>query len=266
MRPHRPCPPAPHRPLAPSPRAARRGGRWPVSLSAVPAREVVGRSGPDRHAARHAARHGWATPPATPTPPATAHAARRLAASGFCSVQVCINTDLRRAAPRTVNCRYWFMTSSQVPSTEMGSGIACPQALCARTRTWAPTWSHLVWPSLIERKAGYPYPDAALIGATRGARGVALTCNESHFYMFIYFEQCKFIQSLMQKNYICAPCHGKCGHSWFKIFKPDFENALKQKKDNFSTLHQHLKGTDFGAGWSPCTSIYCGCKRGTACT
>ena len=52
------------------------------------------------------------------------------------------------------------------------------------------------------------------------------------------------------KKYICAPWHGKRGPSWFRIFKPAFENALKQKKDNFSTLHQTLKGTDFG-GWAP---------------
>ena len=51
-----------------------------------------------------------------------------------------------------------------------------------------------------------------------------------------------------EKKFICAPWHGKRGPSWFRIFKPAFENALKQKKDNFSTLHQLLKGMDFG-GW-----------------
>ena len=51
------------------------------------------------------------------------------------------------------------------------------------------------------------------------------------------------------KKYICAPWHGKRGPSWFRIFKPAFENALKQKKDNFSTLYQHLRGIDFG-GWA----------------
>ena len=52
------------------------------------------------------------------------------------------------------------------------------------------------------------------------------------------------------KKYICAPWHGKRGPTWFRIFKPAFENALKSKKDNFSSLYQHLKGTDFG-GWDP---------------
>ena len=52
------------------------------------------------------------------------------------------------------------------------------------------------------------------------------------------------------KKYICAPWHGKRGAAWFRIFKPAFENALKQRKDNFSTLYQHLNGTDFG-GWAP---------------
>ena len=51
------------------------------------------------------------------------------------------------------------------------------------------------------------------------------------------------------KKYICAPWLGKRGPAWFRAFKPEFENGLKQKKDNFSSLYQHLMGMDFG-GWA----------------
>ena len=51
------------------------------------------------------------------------------------------------------------------------------------------------------------------------------------------------------KKYICAPWHGKRGPPWSRNFKPEFENALKLQKDNFSSVFQTLTGTDFG-GWT----------------
>jgi hypothetical protein len=50
------------------------------------------------------------------------------------------------------------------------------------------------------------------------------------------------------KKYKCAPWHGQRGAPWSRKFKPDFENALKLEKDQFSTIHQFLFGKDFG-GW-----------------
>lgn len=52
------------------------------------------------------------------------------------------------------------------------------------------------------------------------------------------------------KKYICAPWHGERGAPWSRKFRPEFENALKLQKDNFSTMNQFLFGKDFG-GWHP---------------
>ena len=51
------------------------------------------------------------------------------------------------------------------------------------------------------------------------------------------------------KKYICAPWHGQRGAPWTRKFKPEFENALKMQKDNYSSVHQWLFGKDFG-GWT----------------
>ena len=52
------------------------------------------------------------------------------------------------------------------------------------------------------------------------------------------------------KKYKCKPWHGQRGPFWERTFKGDFENALRDQKDNFSNLHQYLFGKDFG-GWAP---------------
>ena len=51
------------------------------------------------------------------------------------------------------------------------------------------------------------------------------------------------------KKYKCAPWHGQRGPTWERIFKNDFENALRNEKDTFSNLNQYLFGMDFG-GWA----------------
>ena len=52
------------------------------------------------------------------------------------------------------------------------------------------------------------------------------------------------------KKYKCKPWHGQRGPFWERTFKGNFENALRDQKDNFSNLHQYLFGKDFG-GWAP---------------
>ena len=51
------------------------------------------------------------------------------------------------------------------------------------------------------------------------------------------------------KKFKCYPWHGQRGPSWERYFKPEFENAIRDVKDNFSNLHQWLFGMDFG-GWA----------------
>ena len=50
------------------------------------------------------------------------------------------------------------------------------------------------------------------------------------------------------RKYKCKPWLGARGPTWVRGFKPAFENALKGEKDQFSSIHQFLNGTDFG-GW-----------------
>ena len=50
------------------------------------------------------------------------------------------------------------------------------------------------------------------------------------------------------KKYKCYPWQGQRGPSWERYFKPEFENAIRDVRDNFSNLHQWLFGMDFG-GW-----------------
>ena len=57
-------------------------------------------------------------------------------------------------------------------------------------------------------------------------------------------------QNYDAKKFICAPWHGARGPKWIRYFKPNFENALRREKDQFSSLHQLLEGLDFG-GWHP---------------
>ena len=68
------------------------------------------------------------------------------------------------------------------------------------------------------------------------------------------------------KKYICGPwLHARTGGPWELVFKPAFLDALRGKKDNFSSLFAHfVTETGVGAAHGPAhTGFKAACPVGT---
>ena len=86
------------------------------------------------------------------------------------------------------------------------------------------------WPLLIETKAEYTYSGAAIIWSHE--RGGLVICNHILDYLFQFPNSNNDIPSLtlMLRNTFVPHGMANVVPAWFRIFKPAFENALKQRE------------------------------------